>query len=135
MLMAGRRIDGTGLTAGDARDGTAAFLRRVRPAVDAEAVLLVVSELVTNAVRHAGGAWCLELRSTPGLLRVEVFDGTARVPEQRVPDLNGTGGFGWPMVNRLADRVEVRPAAGGKAVTAAWHLTGPNRMVKEEAAA
>ncbi|MCZ2523514.1 ATP-binding protein [Streptomyces sp. HB2AG] len=114
--MAGRRIDGTGLTAGDARDETAAFLRRVRPAVDAEAVLLVVSELVTNAVRHAGGAWCLELRSTPGLLRVEVFDGTARVPEQRVPDLNGTGASAgrwstaWPTGWRSAPRPAARPS-------------------------
>jgi hypothetical protein len=38
----------------------------------------------------------------------------------RTPDLNGsTGGFGWPMVTRLAHATAVtRRASGGKTVSA-----------------
>lgn len=38
----------------------------------------------------------------------------------RTPDLNGgSGGFGWPMVNRLARATAVtRQEAGGKTVSA-----------------
>ncbi|WP_368862551.1 ATP-binding protein, partial [Streptomyces clavuligerus] len=37
-------------------------------------VLLIVSELVTNACLHAGGPTELALRHRPGLLRIEVAD-------------------------------------------------------------
>ncbi|GGZ18608.1 hypothetical protein GCM10010327_57240 [Streptomyces nitrosporeus] len=47
-------------------------------------------------------------------------DGSPQVPRMRTPDLNGgTGGFGWPVVNRLARATSVTPGrSGGKTVSA-----------------
>ncbi|MFD3792313.1 hypothetical protein ACFWST_32600, partial [Streptomyces cyaneofuscatus] len=46
-----------------ARESTRGFLDGLVPAIAAEAadtVVLVVSELVTNALRHGGGTWTLD---------------------------------------------------------------------------
>ncbi|MDH6222235.1 ATP-binding protein [Streptomyces pseudovenezuelae] len=112
----------------DARGATRAFLGGLRqPAGGPEAaatVVLVVSELVTNALRHGGGACTLELTAHPGSIEVTVHDNSPQAPRMRTPDLNGgTGGFGWPMINRLARTTAVtRRACGGKTVSArlAW---------------
>ncbi|MET7636613.1 ATP-binding protein [Streptomyces sp. NPDC005078] len=86
----------------------------------AETVVLVVSELVTNALRHGGGTCTLALTAHPDTIEVAVHDRSHDAPRMRTPDLNGgTGGFGWPMVNRLARAAAVtRHAAGGKTVSA-----------------
>ncbi|WP_392871739.1 ATP-binding protein [Streptomyces sp. LN499] len=86
----------------------------------ADTVVLVVSELVTNALRHGGGTCTLDLTAHPDSIEVAVHDRSPQVPRMRTPDLNGgTGGFGWPMVNRLARNTAVtRQAAGGKTVGA-----------------
>lgn len=108
----------------DARETTRAFLATLRrPAVGSEVadtVVLVVSELVTNALRHGGGAYTLRLTTHPDTIEVTVDDPSTQAPRMRTPDLNGgTGGFGWPMVNRLAraTAVTLRPS-GGKTVSA-----------------
>lgn len=102
----------------DARDAARAFLEGLRqPAVApdaADTVVLVVSELVTNALRHGGGTCTLELTAHPDTIEVAVHDPSRHAPRMRTPDLNGgTGGFGWPMVNRLARATAVtrRPPA------------------------
>ncbi|KOG63981.1 ATP-binding protein [Streptomyces griseoflavus] len=110
-------------SAADARRDARAFLDGLLPPVTAEAagtVLLVVSELVTNALRHAGGAWSLELTAHPDGIEVAVHDPSPQAPRLRTPDLNGgTGGFGWPLVNRLARATAVTPGpSGGKRVSA-----------------
>ena len=108
----------------DARDATRAFLEALgQPEIapeDADTVVLVVSELVTNALRHGGGTCTLRLTAHPDTIEVAVDDASAQAPRMRTPDLNdGTGGFGWPMVNRLARATSVtRRTAGGKTVTA-----------------
>lgn len=107
----------------EAREAAARFLARLRPAPSAEAgqnLLLVVSELVTNAIRHAGGATVLRLSADSHSLRVTVEDPSPALPRQRTPDLTGrTGGFGWPMVQHLTRSVSVHPGPyGGKAVQA-----------------
>ncbi|AYN43517.1 ATP-binding protein [Streptomyces dangxiongensis] len=108
----------------DARDTARAFLEGLRqPAMTpdaADTVVLVVSELVTNALRHGGGRCTLELTAHPDIIEVAVHDPSRHVPRMRTPDLNGgTGGFGWPMVTRLAHATAVtRRAAGGKTVSA-----------------
>ncbi|MFS0698215.1 ATP-binding protein [Streptomyces nitrosporeus] len=106
-----------------ARDSTRDFLAGLAhpiPAEAADTVVLVVSELVTNALRHGGGTCTLELAAHPDTIEVAVHDGSPQVPRMRTPDLNGgTGGFGWPMVNRLARATAVTPAPhGGKTVSA-----------------
>lgn len=90
----------------------------------ADTVVLVVSELVTNALRHGGGRCTVELTAHPDTIEVAVHDPSRHVPRMRTPDLNGgTGGFGWPMVTGLAHATAVtRGASGGKTVSAflAW---------------
>lgn len=62
----------------DARDAARAFLEGLRqPAVApdaADTVVLVVSELVTNALRHGGGTCTLELTAHPDTIEVAVHD-------------------------------------------------------------
>lgn len=107
-----------------ARRATRAFLDALgQPAIGpehADTVILVVSELVTNALRHGGGACTLRLTAHPGAIEVAVGDSSPRLPRMRTPDLvEGTGGFGWHMVNDLAHRVVVTPGPeGGKTVHA-----------------
>ncbi len=106
-----------------ARESARHFLEDLVPAIAAEAadtVVLVVSELVTNALRHGGGTCALDLTAHPDSIEVAVHDSSPRSPRMRTPDLNGgTGGFGWPMVNRLAHATAVtRQATGGKTVSA-----------------
>ncbi|MGW7029114.1 ATP-binding protein [Streptomyces xanthophaeus] len=93
------------------------------PAVEpesADTVILVVSELVTNAVRHGGGSYALRLAAHPGAIEVAVEDSSPHPPRMRTPDLDdGTGGFGWQMVNALALATVVTPGLeGGKTVRA-----------------
>ncbi|MCX5013036.1 ATP-binding protein [Streptomyces sp. NBC_00555] len=108
----------------DARDAARAFLDRLRqPAMAtevADTVVLVVSELATNAVRHGGGTCTLELTADAESIEVAVHDSSPHAPRMRTPDLyGGTGGFGWPMVNRLARATAVTcRASGGKTVSA-----------------
>ncbi|MEU2159098.1 ATP-binding protein [Streptomyces sp. NPDC019396] len=107
----------------DARENTRDFLEALVPAMAAEtadSVLLVVSELVTNALRHGGGTYALDLTARPDSIEVAVQDGSPQVPRMRTPDLNGgTGGFGWPMVTRLARATAItRQKTGGKTVSA-----------------
>ncbi|WP_392671062.1 ATP-binding protein [Streptomyces sp. LN785] len=68
----------------------------------AEDVLLVVSELVTNACLHAGGPDELRIGCTPKVLRVEVVDSGAGQPAPRTPHRAGRpGGHGMFIVQRL----------------------------------
>jgi anti-sigma regulatory factor (Ser/Thr protein kinase) len=68
---------------------------------------LLVSELVTNSVRHAdqppGAPVRLSTFAMDGVLRVEVEDGGHGVVRRRAPD-PGAGGFGLELVERLAAR-------------------------------
>jgi anti-sigma regulatory factor (Ser/Thr protein kinase) len=70
---------------------------------------LLVSELVTNSVVHAGAGpdeWVeLQLRNPDGSLRVEVCDESMGwSPRAREGDLEDPGGWGLVIVDRLADR-------------------------------
>ncbi|WP_406142487.1 ATP-binding protein [Streptomyces sp. NBC_01089] len=109
--------------AADAREAVFRFLAGLHPAPPAhlsQNLVLLVSELVTNALRHAGGVTVMRLSADRRSVEVAVVDPSPAHPQDRTPDLTGcTGGFGWPMVQRLARTVAVRNEAdGGKAVCA-----------------
>ncbi|AYG78945.1 hypothetical protein DWB77_01054 [Streptomyces hundungensis] len=111
-------------TPAEARDEARTFLSALAPLPSresAENVLLVVSELVTNALRHAGGATALRLAADRRSLHISVRDPSPEPPHERVPDLRGyEGGFGWPLVRKLARSVAVTPSLdGGKNVCVA----------------
>ncbi|WP_329201300.1 MULTISPECIES: ATP-binding protein [unclassified Streptomyces] len=123
----------------DARERARAFLDGLVCPVRAEAaetVVLVVSELVTNALRHAGGTCTLGLTARPASIEVAVHDPSPQPPRMRTPDLlAGTGGFGWPMVNRLAHATRVTATPnGGKTVRAFLPRHPPPQHVPHRAA-
>lgn len=96
-----------------AREATRTFVSGLAPVpgVDAaDSLVLVVSELVTNAVRHGGGRYTLALSATPDALVVAVGDTNPEGPYERTPDFDdGGGGFGWHMVRLLSREVSVIP--------------------------
>jgi two-component sensor histidine kinase len=82
------------------------------------ALELVVSELVSNAVRHAETPLTLRLRIGP-TIRVEVADGSAAPPVLRQPTTFELGGRGLVVVDAYADRWGHEPIHGdGKLVWA-----------------
>ncbi|ANZ43161.1 hypothetical protein BBK82_31270 [Lentzea guizhouensis] len=90
-----------------------------------DAVLLVVNELVSNAVDHGRGPWRLRLRrsATPFSVRVEVDDPSPEPPGLGRSCLDGSclgasRGGGLIVVSRLADDWGVIHGSGGKTVWA-----------------
>jgi anti-sigma regulatory factor (Ser/Thr protein kinase) len=112
-------VDFDGVTGciAESRAAAVAFLRLHVPHARTtfrDDVLLVISELVTNAVRHAPGPLTLKLRLLPGGIGITVLDTSPSLPRPRTPDR--TGGRGWPIVQSLAHRVNVVPGPHGKTV-------------------
>ncbi|WP_239484318.1 ATP-binding protein [Streptomyces sp. CS081A] len=85
-----------------------------------EDVLLLVSEVVTNACLHAGGPEEFVLRRGREGVRVEVADASSEPPRPRAPRSPALpGGHGLMVLDRLAGAwgYEVRgPGAAGKVV-------------------
>lgn len=80
----------------------------------AQDVLLMTSELVTNACQHAAGPYTLELTRYGPLLRVAVRDADDRPPVLRPPvEPARPGGHGLRVVDRLAAAWGSEPAVGG----------------------
>jgi anti-sigma regulatory factor (Ser/Thr protein kinase) len=86
-------------------------------------VVLVVSELVTNALLHGAGPATFHLRLSGDWLTVWVDDGGARgtVAAGR-PGRDELGGRGLMIVDQLADRWGVVPSLEGKSVWATFSL-------------
>jgi hypothetical protein len=85
-----------------------------------ETATLLVSELVSNAVRHAGTGLVLELALEAGgrWLRMEVADADPHPPLPRTPAALDESGFGFVLIEALADKWGVRETATGKGVWA-----------------
>lgn len=89
-----------------------------------DAASIVLSELLTNAVRHGCVSPGREietrhLRPAGGLLRIEVHDTADERPVLTVPAADASGGWGLPLVEALADRWGVSDRVGpGKVVWA-----------------
>ncbi|PWI42849.1 ATP-binding protein [Streptomyces sp. ICBB 8177] len=118
-------VDSTRAGIAEARDAAQAYLGESCPWADRGAVVLVASELITNAVRHAGGWWRMRLLAADGLLTMEVEDASPLPPRPRPAQLDGGGGLGWHLVRRLAGQVEVRPGESGKVVRVSWTAPSP----------
>jgi anti-sigma regulatory factor (Ser/Thr protein kinase) len=92
------------------------------PTAVREDVLLLVTELVTNAVQHGGvgseGRLEVELRLWPALVRVEVVDPGTEFMRVR-PRLSREDPGGWGLV--LVDRIAARWGVGrGPSFTRVW---------------
>lgn len=104
----------------EARDAVAALLAKVRPALGRRPVQdaqLVVSELVTNAAKHAPGPCALRLELLAGALRVSVTDTSRQPPRRRPPDPRRIGGHGLNLVSMLSRGLEVTWLPQGKRVS------------------
>jgi anti-sigma regulatory factor (Ser/Thr protein kinase) len=102
-----------------------------------QTLVLIVSELVTNAVVHAGcpavlrlllrgvaeepkGSGAARAGHDPGIevgsVRIEVADACAQPPRPRDADCDETGGRGLALVDGLADRWGWSPEGAGKRI-------------------
>ena len=85
----------------------------------ADIAALMVSELVTNALRHATGPIGVRLvrpEAVDGILLVEVSDPLPDPPRERVAALEDESGRGLQLVAHAARRWGTRPGATGKTV-------------------
>lgn len=81
-----------------------------------DTAMVVISELVANAVRHGGGCLSLDLHARDGQVTIGVADGSAVLPRRR--DADDDGGRGLAVVEALADRWGVHDHHEGKRVWA-----------------
>jgi two-component sensor histidine kinase len=87
-------------------------------------VALVVTELVTNSVKHADAAPELTVEWNGSTLRVEVYDEGEGRPVLRNAGMTATSGRGLALVEAVADRWGVVERDKGKVVWAELDL-GP----------
>lgn len=101
----------------------------------AETLILLISELVTNAVVHTGCPAVLRMlfggagaSGAAGTVRVEVADASDRPPLQRHAEGDDTGGRGLELVDGLADRWGWLPEGAGKQIWCEVDRGGPVRL-------
>ncbi|MFJ8588871.1 SpoIIE family protein phosphatase [Streptomyces sp. NPDC093595] len=100
-----------------ARRFTARTLRGWGVEEEVDMALLVVSELVTNAIAHTRGEVRLDLTLAGDRLRVAVNDASPRAPVKSASvDWEATGGRGLLLVEALSTSWGSVPLSGGKQV-------------------
>lgn len=115
-----------------ARRFSARTLRSWGIADEADTVLLVVSELVTNALVHTQGAVRVELTLAADRLRVTVSDSSPRAPAKPVVvDWESTGGRGLFLVEAMSAAWGSVPVGGGKQVWSEIVVTRPERETED----
>ena len=89
----------------EARQAVARFLARSEVPQLIDDAQLLVSELVTNAVRHARGPIAVRASFRDGFLHLEVCDNAADCPPlRRAAGPDDVGGRGMELVEKLATR-------------------------------
>jgi anti-sigma regulatory factor (Ser/Thr protein kinase) len=88
----------------------------------AEDIVLVTSELVTNAVEHGGGQCRFEIDHSDGVLTIRVYDPGSDRPAPRAPKAPAPRGRGLWLVERLANAWGSEDSANGKCVWARFVL-------------
>jgi serine/threonine-protein kinase RsbW len=83
--------------------------------------ILAVNEMMTNAVRHAGGAGSLILSCVDGSLSCHVSDAGPGIPLEQVnghpvPATLALSGRGLWLARKLCDRVDIETGPGGTRV-------------------
>jgi anti-sigma regulatory factor (Ser/Thr protein kinase) len=102
-----------------ARHWLAGFLaaHQVKSSVTADATL-VLSELVTNALRHGMGEVATVGSLDDDQVRVSVIDCGDELPKVAPAEPGRIGGLGLHVIGRVADEWGVAPFPGGKTVWA-----------------
>lgn len=79
-------------------------------------LMLCISEVVTNAVRHARTVGHLTVSRKGLIVKVEVADGSHEPPVQQPPSNAASTGRGLRIVDQLASRWGSRSTTDGKVV-------------------
>jgi len=93
-----------------------------------DAVVLTVSELLTNAHVHAHSDARLILTWDGDCLHVSVHDEDPTLPRQRDPQMGETSGRGVGIVRMLADEMQMTCQRHGKTVMACFRPAGAARQ-------
>ncbi|UGQ09239.1 ATP-binding protein [Yinghuangia sp. ASG 101] len=115
-----------------ARDRVSAHAARC--GVDRETVRLVVSELASNAVRHAHGSedFVVAVRWQPDMFGIALIDSAPHLlPALNIVeiDMEHTAGRGLAIVARLADEIEVTVNELRKAVCVVFRTPRPDSRI------
>lgn len=108
----------------EARDFTADFLSRARAAdvmvgpLLVERARLVVSELMTNAVKYADGPVSILLEVREDALVIAVSDTAPALPVPKAYDPGRIGQHGLEIVQALCRDLRITEQTGGKRITA-----------------
>ncbi|MGW3156435.1 ATP-binding protein [Streptomyces sp. NPDC001089] len=94
----------------------------------ADAVVLCVSELLTNAHVHAHSDAHLVLTWDGDCLHVSVHDEDPTLPREREPRTGATSGRGMGIVGALADGWSMKCQRHGKTVTACFRPTADQQQ-------
>ncbi|MDI3384972.1 ATP-binding protein [Streptomyces sp. B-S-A8] len=126
---AGAAFEGRTDSAVHARNLVSEFVAQLRasaaftvPAEALGAALLVVTELVTNVVKHASGPCVLELELAADALEITVWDTEPALPVMAAPDALRPSRHGLEIVHALSRAVTVEQRAGGKRICASVPL-------------
>ena len=84
--------------------------------IDLDIVLLLVTELATNAVRHARSDFTVRLHHSPALVRVEVQDRNPNPPIIQPLNQSRPSGRGLQLLHALASAWGVEPRPPGKTI-------------------
>jgi hypothetical protein len=113
-----RRIVNDASTPQSVRHWAAAFLEHWAVPIDeGHATILVIDELIANAITHTTGPTHIVLSKTGSTIRVEVQDPSERLPRLRATSDDDVGGRGLQIVSNLASSWGSEPRdEGGKTV-------------------
>ena len=92
------------------------------PEATRDAAVLLVDELVSNALVHSRGGLRLRVTVAGGVVSVDVFDRAEAPPVLRVVEPEEESGRGLRIVDSLASAWGVDPVPGGKRV---WFRIDP----------
>jgi anti-sigma regulatory factor (Ser/Thr protein kinase) len=96
------------------------------PRESREVIAVMVSELATNALRHAATPFSVRVEQTARAVRVDVTDGGDGAPAVRTPGPGEPTGRGLRIVEGLSDAWGVEPLRGGTGKTVWFTVSVPS---------